>query len=383
MGGPFALAQAAAPGAAPQPRVATGALTISSSHASLIFGALTSMSGKLTPPVAGAVVIEGRNADGTWSTLASTSTDAGGAYSKVVSPARTQELRARMADNSATSVPVVQTVTPRLTFRRIAAAPTFVGSTLIASVGPVGWRGKVRVSVIYAGRVRATSVGRPAADGKLRLAVPTDGVGRLGVRIELPASNGLSARTVESSVTATTRSLSQGARGADVRALLVHLRSLNYHVPGTSTSYGFAQSEVVLAFRKVHGLSRTYSVDKALWTRLALASPERPHFIDGKVHIEVNKARQYLSVVRGNEVVGTIHVSTGASGNTPLGSFHIYQKGNSHLYKFMAFSGNFGIHGYVPVPAFPASHGCVREPMWAAAWTYSFANIGTPVYVYR
>jgi len=288
-----------------------------------------------------------------------------------------------MADNSAISTVFAQSVTPMLTITKLAPAPAFVGSLLVGRVSPAGWRGKIKISVSYTGRVRATVTVRPAANGKLRVTVPNAGVGRLLVGISLPSANELSARVAITSVRATTRPLSQGSRGADVRALMAHLRYLNYHVPGLRTRYDFPASEVVLAFRKVHGLKRTYNVDQALWRSIAKASPERPQFASPALHIEVNKARQYLMVVKNGNVQGIIHVSTGATGNTPLGKFSIYQKGGSHLFKFMAFHANFGIHGYVPVPAFPASHGCVREPMWAAAWTSSLVTVGTRVYVYR
>ena len=48
----------------------------------------------------------------------------------------------------------------------------------------------------------------------------------------------------------------------------------------------------------------------------------------------------------------------------------------------MTFHGGFAIHGFSPVPAYPASHGCVREPIWAADWTYEQTPVGTPVDVY-
>jgi lipoprotein-anchoring transpeptidase ErfK/SrfK len=34
------------------------------------------------------------------------------------------------------------------------------------------------------------------------------------------------------------------------------------------------------------------------------------------------------------------------------------------------------------VPAWPASHGCVRIPMWLAPGLYSRWGLGTAVYVY-
>ena len=42
----------------------------------------------------------------------------------------------------------------------------------------------------------------------------------------------------------------------------------------------------------------------------------------------------------------------------------------------------FAIHGSLSVPAYPASHGCVRIPMFAAREFSEMAPIGTPVIVY-
>jgi lipoprotein-anchoring transpeptidase ErfK/SrfK len=48
----------------------------------------------------------------------------------------------------------------------------------------------------------------------------------------------------------------------------------------------------------------------------------------------------------------------------------------------MDFYRNFAMHGYPSVPAYPASHGCVREPMWVADWTYQHSWVGETVYIY-
>ena len=40
------------------------------------------------------------------------------------------------------------------------------------------------------------------------------------------------------------------------------------------------------------------------------------------------------------------------------------------------------MHGYSPVPPYPASHGCVREPMWVAQWMYDQSWVGETVYLY-
>ena len=45
------------------------------------------------------------------------------------------------------------------------------------------------------------------------------------------------------------------------------------------------------------------------------------------------------------------------------------------------FVGGIAFHGYPDVPAYPASHGCVRQAFSVARWTYNFASVGMPVKV--
>jgi lipoprotein-anchoring transpeptidase ErfK/SrfK len=103
-------------------------------------------------------------------------------------------------------------------------------------------------------------------------------------------------------------------------------------------------------------------------------------------HVEVSKGRQVLFLVRGGEVALIVPVSTGATGNTPLGLWHVYSKvpgfNAEEMYYSSFFVGAFAIHGYHSVPAYPASHGCVRIPLWAAVRVYSLIDYGTAVYIY-
>ena len=52
------------------------------------------------------------------------------------------------------------------------------------------------------------------------------------------------------------------------------------------------------------------------------------------------------------------------------------------LYDPMYFTGGYAIHGNPSVPPFPASHGCVRVPMWLASVLYADTPYGQTVYVY-
>jgi lipoprotein-anchoring transpeptidase ErfK/SrfK len=88
--------------------------------------------------------------------------------------------------------------------------------------------------------------------------------------------------------------------------------------------------------------------------------------------------------VRNNVVTLIVPVSTGATGNTPIGIFHVYSKvpGGAVMYYSNYFTGAFAIHGYVDVPPYPASHGCVRVPMWIATHLYGLIPMGMRVYIH-
>jgi lipoprotein-anchoring transpeptidase ErfK/SrfK len=110
----------------------------------------------------------------------------------------------------------------------------------------------------------------------------------------------------------------------------------------------------------------------------------RPRYRRGH-HLEIDKSRQVLFEVDGGRVVRVVHVSTGATGNTPVGRWHVYSKvvGWSWVLWYpMYFLRGFAIHGYPSVPPYPASHGCVRTPMWIAPTLFATNSYGESVYVY-
>jgi lipoprotein-anchoring transpeptidase ErfK/SrfK len=145
----------------------------------------------------------------------------------------------------------------------------------------------------------------------------------------------------------------------------------------------------LLAFQGWEGLPRTAVLDDATARRLATA--DRPHPIVGSSRaVEILRARGVALLVRGDRVVRAIHVSTGAPGRaTPSGSFRVYRKERmSWSRPFSAwlpyasyFTGGIALHEYPSVPAYPASHGCVRVPHDEAPTVYGFATDDTRVVV--
>jgi peptidoglycan hydrolase-like protein with peptidoglycan-binding domain len=181
-----------------------------------------------------------------------------------------------------------------------------------------------------------------------------------------------------------------GASGASVRLLQANLARLRYLPPGYSTSsFDDRTWHGVVAFEGWSGLARDGIAGPLVWSALARASQPTPWdgLADG---LEVDIQRQVLLLVRGGRVVRAIHVSTAAPGHyTPRGRFRVYRKETlswSIPFKVWMpwanyFDGGFAIHGLASVPAYPASHGCIRVPLVEAPGLYTFAGLGLPVWV--
>ena len=174
-----------------------------------------------------------------------------------------------------------------------------------------------------------------------------------------------------------------GSRGAGVRALEARLLELRYALPYADGLFERETYEAVLAFQKLNGLPWTGRADARLWRALGRAHVPRARYRGD--HIEVSKSRQVLLLVRGGRVEKVVHVSTGATGNTPIGRWQVYRKvvgWDWILWYPMYFLRGFAIHGYPSVPAYPASHGCVRVPMWIAPQLYAATRWRQTIYVY-
>jgi lipoprotein-anchoring transpeptidase ErfK/SrfK len=180
-------------------------------------------------------------------------------------------------------------------------------------------------------------------------------------------------------------SLSLGSRGVAVRYLERRLSQLHYSVDWVNSYYGRGTRDAVLAFQKVHRMARTGRVGSGFWRALRFAHVPRPHIAHGN-HIEVEKTRQVLFEVRSGRVTHVSHVSTGATGNTPVGRWHVYSKARGFnslgMFYSLYFLRGFAIHGYHDVPPWPASHGCVRTPIWFAPRIFSRWSVGATVYVF-
>ncbi len=181
-----------------------------------------------------------------------------------------------------------------------------------------------------------------------------------------------------------------GSRGASVRRLQERLVARRYLPWGAATGVFDERTwHAVVAFQGWQGLGRDGVVAARTWRALDRArTPVAPPDMSRGLVVDVS--RQVLLLVANGRVQRAIHVSTAAPGHwTPRGRFRVFRKEVlSWSIPFQAwmpyanyFTGGFAIHGFASVPAYPASHGCIRVPMVEAPGVYAFASFGIPVIV--
>jgi hypothetical protein len=331
------------------------------------------LTGRLQPAVRGAriQIYRGR----TYVTTAVAG--AAGRYRTTVRIASPGPYRARYRD--VTSAPRTILVRPRLvTSIPVAVALGRFGAARATLVPRHA--GTVRIRVLAGRRV----VGEARRGGAAAVRIPSAQARTLRVVVETRPRPGFTTARRTLTTRVVLPSLGRGARGPSVLALERRLRELRYALRGADSVYGHDTVEAVLAFQKVHRLTRTGRVDGAFWRQLAAASVPRPRRGGGD-HVEIDKTRNVLYEIVGGRVNRIVHVSTGATGNTPVGTFHVYRKVGGWdwvLWYPLYFLRGFAIHGYPSVPAYPASHGCVRVPMWIAPSIFSHYGYGTRIVVY-
>jgi hypothetical protein len=160
-----------------------------------------------------------------------------------------------------------------------------------------------------------------------------------------------------------------------------------------------ATRSALIAFQKWEGRPITGQLTIAeLEAIRSSASPKAREV--GYEHVEVDLDRQVLLVVNDEGGVRVLPVSTGSGkpfidqgqmsiAYTPRGRFVVYDKSVGwekppfqSMYYPNYVSGGVAIHGYGSVPNQPASHGCIRIPLFAAREVSRLMDLGTIVLVY-
>jgi hypothetical protein len=153
--------------------------------------------------------------------------------------------------------------------------------------------------------------------------------------------------------------------------------------------YGSHTERAVMAFRKVNGMARNFQATPEIFAKLAagkgefkLAHPGAGH------HVEVDISKQVMALADRGEPKYVFHVATGAAATpSDVGGFTFYRKdpgfNSIGMYYSVYYNRGEATHGYHSVPPYPASHGCIRNPIPDSRFIYDWINLGDKMFVYR
>jgi hypothetical protein len=181
--------------------------------------------------------------------------------------------------------------------------------------------------------------------------------------------------------------LKKGSGGHDV-AVFNNLLAKQGYATSSGSKYTQITAWAVLAFRKVHGMSRVQSATSGIFKTLAegKGAYQVQHPGAGR-HAEVSLAKQVLVLAEGDKPQLTYHISSGAMATpSDQGGYRFYRKdagfNSLGMYYSAYYNGGEATHGYHSVPTHPASHGCIRIPIPQARQVYNWIQVGMPMFVY-
>ncbi len=187
----------------------------------------------------------------------------------------------------------------------------------------------------------------------------------------------------------------------DHREAEQRLADLGYWTGKIDGQWDTASRNALIAFQKVERLKPNGQLTRATFDQLLSANRPTPRETEG-AHIEVDLVRQVLFITdETGTVTRVLPVSTGNEKEfysegwardaiTHPGRYQVRKKipgwkksALGEMYYPVYFMYGTAIHGSQSVPTKPASHGCVRIPMFAAKEFYKTIPVGMPVIIYR
>ena len=237
--------------------------------------------------------------------------------------------------------------------------------------------------------VRELAIQRAGKEGRFQLGVTTSQPGRVTVKASHRQTPELgTAVAPPAHVEVLALHAEQGAAGLAVRVLQRRLSALGY-VVGQRGVFDARTARAVMAFRKLTDMPRTFVADSEVYRRLARGQGAfHPRFRSHGRHVEASIEHQVLALIAADGTVERIYPTSTGKPSTPTvrGNFRVYSKApgyNAHLMYYSSFFiRGYAIHGYSDVPAYNASHGCLRVPIPDAQAIYAWVQLGTPVDVY-
>ncbi|MEP6922701.1 MAG: L,D-transpeptidase family protein [bacterium] len=206
----------------------------------------------------------------------------------------------------------------------------------------------------------------------------------------------ISATSIASAQRSNNRPSPTRAQTKEAEALL---SAMGYWTGAVDGILDAATRSALIGFQKWEGRPVTgkFTLDELEEIRTSAAPKARELGYD---HVEVDLDHQVLLRVDANGSVKILPVSTGdgkhfmdegesSTAYTPRGRFVVYDKtagwekgALGAMYYSNYISGGVAIHGSPSVPTQPASHGCIRVPIFAARDLSKLMPLGTIVLVY-
>jgi peptidoglycan hydrolase-like protein with peptidoglycan-binding domain len=284
------------------------------------------------------------------------------------------------------------------------------------------WAPAIVAAVVLLSVVVAGAVGSSGSDGA------GDTTTSSSVTLTVPASTLPQVVTVPTSQpvqkTTLSRTLGPGSSGSEVRQVQERLIELGFDPGEPDGDYGLRTQQAVWAFEKlVLGVPReevTGQVTNETWSRMQdpiVIRPRRPN--STPQHTEIYLPEQVLIVFHDDVPVLITHISSGDGkewceevtiapgeyGNengteplkrgecgrsiTPGGVFKYNRMREGRresalggMYNPVYFNYGIAVHGAHEVPTYPASHGCVRIPMFISDYFQDIVSLGDQVYVW-
>ncbi len=181
--------------------------------------------------------------------------------------------------------------------------------------------------------------------------------------------------------------LDPGDRGPAVKLFNDLLRDEHYF-DTDGHEYGSHTERAVMAFRKVNGMARNFQATPGIFQMLAAGKGEFQiaHPGAGK-HVEVDISKQVMALAENGEAKYVFHISTGAAATpSDQGGFTFYSKDPGYnslgMYYSVYYNRGEATHGYHSVPPYPASHGCIRNPIPDSIFIYNWIDLGDKMFVY-
>lgn len=198
--------------------------------------------------------------------------------------------------------------------------------------------------------------------------------------------------------------------GPPTRAAQKKLLQLGFWLRGTDGRFEDTTRQAVMAFQKYYRLKPTGSITAGTAYLLDTITTPAIAFSTQGTLAEVDKQRQLLFLVVEGKTAAVLNASTGDDREyeepdantpgviirgvalTPEGTFTINRERPDgwwigdlgQIYRPKYFVGGVAIHGSTSVPAYPASHGCVRVSVSAMdmIWDEGLLPRGTTVVVH-